>query len=107
MEKYKLIKPEYKPKIFLWLNCKTPGWYLPMAMAEDGTCLASHASSNESWAWHDIGLTSDWKHDLYAKKYPDGYELVRVDNPKTHEGLMAAYALNQKMAEAAKGRSAT
>ena len=68
-----------------------------IAMAEDGTFLASHLSSNEMFAQHDIGLTSNWKHKTYAKYYPDGYELEWVDNPKNHEGLMAAYNKNQTM----------
>lgn len=84
-----------KPKIFVFINNCEPEWVVPLAIAEDGTCLASHASSSEAWAWFDIGLTSDRKHDAYNLHYPGGYELVRVDRPKEHEGLMAAYALNQ------------
>lgn len=69
------------------------------AMAEDGHCLASHFSSHKNWSKHDIGLTSDWQHEHYKKHYPNGYELEWVDHPRTHPGLLAAYALNQKMAE--------
>lgn len=42
----------------------------------DNEVIASHFSSSESWARHDIGLTSDWKHDKYRERFPDGYELV-------------------------------
>jgi hypothetical protein len=40
--------------------------------------ITSHFSSNEEWAKHDIGLTSDWKHDVYQKLFPSGYELIWV-----------------------------
>lgn len=46
---------------------------------EDGTTklnsIASHWSSGENWCQHDMGITSDWKHDTYKELYPDGYEL--------------------------------
>ena len=71
-----------------------------MAICEDGYCLAVHVSSIEGWAKHDIGLTSDWKHEIYREHCPDGYELEWVDKPKEHTGLMAAYELNQKLKEA-------
>lgn len=72
-----------------------------MAMAEDGHVLAGHLSSSEFWARYDLGLTSDRKHDEYRKHYPDGYELEWVDDPRAHEGLMAAYAKNQELGRAA------
>lgn len=45
------------------------------AVAEDGTGLAQHLSSSESFSQHDMGITSNWKHETYDKHYPDGYEL--------------------------------
>lgn len=94
-----------RPKIFCWVNSgKGTDWQNVMAMAEDGTYLAGHLSSSEHFAKHDIGLTSDWKHDAYKKHYPDGYELVWVDdaNPGNHAGLDEAYAKNQANAAAHK-----
>lgn len=38
--------------------------------------IASHWSSNEAWCMHDMGITSDWKHDIYKELYPNGYELI-------------------------------
>lgn len=74
---------------------------LGCAMAEDGDVLGEHLSSNESFSRHDMGLTSDWKHDRYKAKYPDGYELVWVGwDFKTHEGWQAALALNRAAAPA-------
>lgn len=46
------------------------------ARAEDGRLLATHVSSCIDWAKHDIGLTSDWKHDIYRSEFPEGYELI-------------------------------
>ena len=38
--------------------------------------IASHFSSGQNWCMHDMGITSDWKHNIYKEKYPDGYELI-------------------------------
>lgn len=87
-----------KPRIFCWVNSGAgTDWQHVMAMAEDGTCLAGHLSSSEGFARHDIGITSDWKHEHYRAHYPDGYELVWIDGAevKAHEGLCAAYEKNQ------------
>jgi len=69
------------------------------ALAEDGECIANHLSSGVNWSKHDMGLTSDWKHEDYEKKYPDGYELEWIDygDLDTHVGYQKAYALNQAM----------
>jgi hypothetical protein len=49
-------------------------------------------SSNEDFLKYDMGLTGTRKHDLYKKHAGDaGYELVWVDDPKSHEGVQAAY----------------
>lgn len=89
-----------KPKIYLFVNGERgTDWQHSIAVAEDGHCLAGHISSDEWFAKHDIGLTSDWHHDSYREHYPDGYEVEWVDDPRTHEGLLAAFALNQLLAE--------
>ncbi len=71
------------------------------ALAEDGKCLASHLSSDEWYSRHDMGLTSDWKHSLYEKHYPDGYLLEWIDEKDldNHEGFREAFALNKKLEE--------
>lgn len=38
--------------------------------------IVTHYSSGINWTQHDMGITSDWKHDIYQTLYPDGYELV-------------------------------
>jgi len=69
------------------------------ALAEDGTGLASHLSSHVEFSKHDMGLTCNWKHEHYARCYPEGYELEWVDAPETHEGWLNALALNKSKRE--------
>ena len=95
-----------KPKIYLWAAEIQWGSYgrmrnefLAYALAEDGTGLCSHLSSSVGWAKHDVGLTSNWKHDLYDEHYPDGYELVWLDNPETDPGWLKAKAINDQKAK--------
>ena len=84
-------------KIYIFMNGgRGTDWINGMALAEDGTYLAGHISSNEGWFRHDMGLTSDWKHEVYNEYCPNGYELVEVENPRDHKGLQAAYKLNQE-----------
>jgi hypothetical protein len=89
------------PKIFIFCNtkCESRGdWHSMMAIAEDGTGIAGHLCSSHRWGWHDMGLTSSWKRDLYDKHYPGGYELVWVEDaehPEKVDGLTAAFERNQ------------
>ena len=89
-------------KIFVFMNSgRGTDWIEGMALCEDGRYIAGHVSSSEGFFKHDMGLTSDWHHDDYKSACPDGYELVYVDDPRNHEGLMAAYKLNQETVPAA------
>jgi hypothetical protein len=65
------------------------------ALAEDGTGLGGHLSSSVAFARHDMGLTSDWKHNIYAAHYPSGYRLEWVEDAATHGGWQAALVLNR------------
>lgn len=86
-------------KIYCFLNGCGPMGCTVEALAEDGEVVAVHFSSNESWAKHDIGLTSNWKHEYYKAKYPEGYELVWLDSKQldTHEGFQTALKLNAQL----------
>ncbi len=66
------------------------------AVAQDGQCLAGHLSSSQGFARHDMGLTSDWKHDKYKEHYPGGYQLVEVED-LSDPGWLAAYEKNQAL----------
>lgn len=96
-----------KPKIYIIsMNFRGARDVRGGALAEDGTGLAGHLSSNLSFARHDMGLTSGWKHDLYRKHYPDGYELVDLmdlDDLSQHAGYMAAFDKNRAMAASKPG----
>jgi hypothetical protein len=86
----------------IYLYCKPAiGWgendVVGYAIAEDGIGIASHLSTNIGYSKHDMGLTSDLKHDIYKEHYPEGYELEWVDSPDTHEGLKKALALNEEL----------
>lgn len=84
----------------------TPGGdVIGNALAEDGTGLAAHLSSSVAYAKHDMGLTSDWKHDIYREHCPDGFELEWVDDVETHDGWRAALALNREKENAAEAEA--
>ena len=86
------------PKIYVFCNSCSHEWHSFMAIAEDGTYLGGHICSSHCFAAHDMGvIETGWKRDVYAKHYPEGFHVVLVDDPKTHSGLQAAYALNQAM----------
>jgi len=97
---------ERKPKIYLTAHNNGWGW-VGHSLAEDGTGIAGHLSSSIDFAKHDMGLTSDWKHELYDAHYPDGYELEWIDmeNLDSHEGWQKALELNKKTAEPKPGDS--
>jgi hypothetical protein len=86
-------------KIYCFINGGNPYFLNVLALADDGNVLAGHASSNEYWAQHDIGINSDWKHNLYKEHFPNGYELVWLDNPMEDEGFKKAVELNEKLGQ--------
>jgi hypothetical protein len=80
------------PRIYAFVNGGSPGWYLVSALTEDGEFIAGHACSHPSFGPHDMGVTSDWKHDHYRERYPGGYVVVWVEGgPKDDERVMAAH----------------
>ena len=99
-----------KPKIYLYCvalgtgsgnvrGSSFGGDVLGYALAENGYCLASHLSSSVEFSRHDMGYESNWKHDLYDRYYPDGYELVWIDESDldNHEGWKKAFELNREL----------
>ena len=98
----------HTPKIFVFCNgCQAEDWHVAQALAEDGHFLAAHICSDHGWIPHDMGITSDWKHDSYQVHYPEGYELVLVAKTevKTHEGIKAAYTKHLALAAEARRRA--
>jgi hypothetical protein len=92
-----------KPKIYIFVSGMYGGDdYCMSAVAEDGECIAGHVSSSIEWGKRDMGLNGGtWKHDLYANKYPDGYELEWVDDWKKHP-FLSAQAEKNRAANAAR-----
>lgn len=87
-----------KHKIYCFNNGGSPGWMNAVAIADDGNCLAQHICSSEGFMAHDLGITSNWKHDNYNKHFGQGnWELEWVGDPVTHAGLNAAIELNSRL----------
>lgn len=87
-----------KHKIYCFNNGGSPGFMHACAIADDGHCLAQHCCSHEAYMAHDLGITGTWKHENYDKHFGAGnWELIWVSNPKTHEGLQAAFVLNDAL----------
>lgn len=89
------------PTIYAFNNGGSPGWMSGCLMAEDGTALGGHCCSDEGYMPADLGVlegTRDDRHEGFRAHYPGGYrmEFVRGADVLAHEGLMTAYALNQK-----------
>jgi hypothetical protein len=74
-------------------DAEITGDVIGMAISEDGKQIASHYCSGVNWAKHDMGLTSDWKHEIYDDLYPNGYELewIDIENIKTHPVLSLVF----------------
>src|SRR4051794_38514153 len=76
-------------RIYCFINARGQGGYtnvLVEALCEDGDFLASHRSSDESWARYDIGIDSEHQHAGFEDHCPDGYTLEWVDGPLSHDG---------------------
>lgn len=85
-------------KIYCFNNGGSEEWYIAVAICEDGHCLAQHVCSHPGFMPHDLGITSDWKHAGYNAHCGVGnWELEWVSDPKQHDGLRQAFALNQAL----------
>jgi hypothetical protein len=81
------------PKIFVFCNSCEPSWHSFQALSEDGEFLCGHICSSHGFAPHDMGVDEDgWKRDIYSERYPGGFDVVLVGNPREHPGLLAAHA---------------
>lgn len=80
-----------KPKIFVFCNNCAPEWHSVAALSEDGCFIAGHVCSHHAYINDDMGFTSDWKHKSYNRHYPDGWELVFVEDARNHSDLDAAH----------------
>lgn len=111
-KRYAVFNPHEKPinelpVIYGFNNGGSPQMLSAVLLAEDGTGLGSHCCSSEGYMRHDLGIldgTRSDRHEVFQKHYPDGYRMdfVPIDEvrAKSHDGLEAAYKLNQKAAAA-------
>src|SRR5690242_415848 len=104
--KYAIFNPhnrpiEELPPIYGFNNGGSPGWYIAVAIAEDGHVLGAHVCSHERYMRHDLGILEgsrpDRHKDHYQPHYPDGYRMTWVssDEVMTHAGLNAACERNK------------
>jgi hypothetical protein len=90
--------PTPLPKIYIFCQGCQPEWHPIEALSEDGVFLAGHLCSHHGFVAHDMGLDlNGWNREKYERYYPGGFELVWVEKPREHEGLMAAYAKHTAM----------
>lgn len=89
------------PKIYVFINSQMSEWHTALAFSEDGFVLAGHTSSTPEWSKHDMGITSDWKHERYKAYYPNGFELIWIEgDPHEHQEMMQVYMRHLKIPEA-------
>lgn len=94
------------PVIYGFNNGGSPGWYSGCLLASDGEGMGGHVCSNEGYMPHDLGVLEGSRpdrHEGFQKHFPDGYRMdfIPSSEVRTHEGLEAAYKLNQEKAKAA------
>lgn len=90
--------------IYCFNNGGPEGFMQAVAIGDDGQCVAQHLCSGEWYMAHDLGITSDWKHEYYDETYGKGnwvLEWVPTDTLGTHVGLQEAFRLNKLAGEAA------
>jgi len=88
------------PVIYGFNNGGNHGRMQAVLLAQDGTGLGGHTCSSEAYMPADLGIlegTCEDRHEEFRAHYPDGYrmEFVRGADVLAHEGLKAAYNLNQ------------
>jgi len=90
---------EELPVIYGFNNGCSPGWMTACLIASDGAGMGSHICSHECFMPYDLGIVEGSRpdrHEGFREHFPRGYRMEFVSgNPRKHEGLMAAYALNQ------------
>lgn len=64
--------------------------------------VASHLSSGKCWYEHDMGITSDWKHDTYERVADDGeYDIVNLgvmrDEKECNEKMIEIVKMVEKL----------
>lgn len=69
---------ERKPRIYVYRPHTDYEDVMGLAFDELGEVVAWHVSSSLSWFRSDMGLRSEYKHNKYQARHPNGFELVEV-----------------------------
>ena len=89
-----------KHKIYCFNNGGPERFLNAVAIADDGHVLAQHLCSHECFMRHDLGISSNWKHENYNNHFgEDNWQLEWVSDVENHEGLKSAFELNAQMVE--------
>jgi hypothetical protein len=91
---------ERLPEIYAFVNGGSPGWYNVTALTEDGEFLTGHVCSHPSFGPHDMGVVGGWKHEIYQDRYPGGYVVIWIEDPRADERVMAAHRRHVECGEA-------
>jgi hypothetical protein len=85
---------ETLPMIYGFVAAKTDLGVRGRIVAEDGTWLGEHCSSNEEFARMDLGMKegTHWisQHERFRAHYPNGYRTVFVEENGTAPGFGGA-----------------
>jgi hypothetical protein len=75
------------PKVYIYISLSSErgDWHSGVAIAEDGTVLASKSLSSRRFLRKDLG-----SRPAYRAHFPGGFEVVEVWNAQKHEGLQEA-----------------
>jgi len=82
------VEPQKVPKVYVYCNGYRPATsraselFYGIAEAEDGAVLDRSASF--SWSRCRGDMTTLEKRQVYRLKYPQGYELVWIEDPESH-----------------------
>lgn len=84
--------------IYCFCNRCEPEWHEATALTDAGECVAQHICSSHGFIEFD--LVKRRKAD-YDKEFGVGeWEAVMVDDPRTHEGILAAVAKSKERVKA-------
>ena len=76
---------------------KTTGNLYFDVLSEDGVFFSQEVYESKEAAQEALGVTSKNRHEVYARYYPEGFEIVYVDPPDTHEGFQKAIAAHRAL----------
>jgi hypothetical protein len=92
-----------KKKIYCFVDHHIGNNYSYVAIDEDAQVVTTGIASSPDWVKCDLGIHGDpgGSHGpsrlrLYQEKYPDGYELIWVDDPFTHPETLKVLQEHQK-----------